>query len=69
VVIVFAGLVISKYIEQSTGMSIKKVLQICSRVLTHTITNTKTGETIDKETTIQNKPLKQAIESLRAVGH
>ncbi len=68
-VIVFAGLAISKYIEQSTGMSIKKVLQICSCVLTHTITNMKTGETIDKETTIQNKYLKQAVERLRAVGH
>ena len=68
-VLVFAGLAISKYIEQSTGMSIKKVLQFCSRVLTHTITNTKTGETIDKETTIENPYLKQVIERLRAVGH
>jgi transposase len=68
-VLVFAGLAISKYIEQSTGLSIKKVLQLCSRVLTHTITNTKTGETIDKERTIQNPYLKQVIERLRAVGH
>jgi transposase len=68
-VLVFAGLAISKYIEQSTGLSIKKVLQVCSRVLTHTITNTKTGETIDKETTIQNPYLKKVIERLRAVGH
>jgi transposase len=68
-VLVFAGLAISKYIEQSTGLSIKKVLQLCSGVLTHTITNTKTGETIDKETTIQNPYTKKIIEQLRAVGH
>jgi len=68
-VLVFAGLAISKYIEQSTGMSIKKVLQYSSRILTHTIINTKTGEKIDKETTIENPHLKQVIERLRAVGH
>jgi transposase len=68
-VLVFAGLAISKYIEQSTGMSIKKVLQLSSRVLTHTMTNTKTGQTIEKETTIENPCLKQIIEHLRSVGH
>jgi len=68
-VLVFAGLAISKYIEQSTGMSIKKVLQHSSRILTHTMINTKTGEKIDKETTIENPSLKQVIERLRAVGH
>ncbi len=68
-VLVFAGLAISKYIEQSTGMSIKKVLQLSSRILTHTMINTKTGEKIDKETTIENPYLKQVIERLRAVGH
>jgi transposase len=68
-VLVFAGLAISKYIEQSTGMSIKKVLQYSSRILTHTMINTKTGEQIDKETTIENPYLKQVIERLRNVGH
>lgn len=68
-VLVFAGLAISKYIEQSTGMSIKKVLQHSSRILTHTMINTKTGEKINKETTIENPSLKQVIEHLRAVGH
>jgi hypothetical protein len=68
-VMVFAGLAISKYIEQSTGMSIKKVLQHSSRVLTHTIINTKTGETMDKETSIDDISLKQIIELLRTVGH
>ena len=68
-VLVFAGLAISKYIEQSTGMSIKKVLQYSSRILTHTMINTKTGEQLDKETTIDNSDLKQVIEQLRTVGH
>jgi transposase len=68
-VLVFAGLAISKYIEQSTGMSIKKVLQYSSRILTHTMINTKTGERMDKETTIENPHLKQVIDRLRVVGH
>ena len=68
-VLVFAGLAISKYIELATGMSIKKVLQYSSRILTHTMINTKTGERIDKETTILNHSHQQVIERLRAVGH
>jgi transposase len=68
-VLVFAGLAISKYVEQSTGLSIKKVLQHSSRILTHTMINTKTGETMEKETTIENPYLKQVIERLRATGH
>lgn len=68
-VLVFAGLAISKYIEQSTGMSIKKVLQHSSRILTHTLINTKTGEKIDKETSIEDPYLKQVIDRLRDLGH
>lgn len=68
-VIVFAGLAISIYIEQKTGMSIKKVLKLCSKVLTNTITNTKTGETVEKETIIQDPHIRQLIERIRAVGH
>ena len=68
-VLVFAGLAISKYIEQSTGLSIRKVLHHSSHVLTHTMINTKTGEKIEKETTIENPYLKQFIERLRATGH
>ena len=68
-IIVFAGLAISIYIEQETGMSIKKVLKLCSKVLTNTITNTKTGETVEKETVIQDAQLRQLIERIRSVGH
>jgi len=38
-------------------------------VSTNTITNTKTGETVDKETMIQDTQLHQLIEHIRAVGH
>lgn len=68
-VMVFAGLAISKYIEQSTGLSIKKALQYSSRVLTHTLINTKTGEKIEKETTIEDPVLKRWIDLFRTVGH
>lgn len=68
-IIVFAGLAISKYLEQSTGMSIKKVLQYSSRVLTHTIINTKTGEKMDKETTIENPSVRNVIDNLRMAGY
>lgn len=68
-VIVFAGLAISKYMEINLGMSIKRILHIASKVLTHTIVNTKTEETAEKETTIEDPNLKQIIERLRAVGH
>lgn len=68
-VIVFAGLAISKYLEMNTRMSIEKILHAASKVLTHTIVNTRTGETAEKETTIENPSLKQIIECLRALGH
>lgn len=68
-VLVFAGLAISKYIELTTSMSIKRVLQLSSRVLTHTLVNTKTGEKLEIETTLENQRLKQVIDRLRTVGH
>lgn len=68
-VIVFAGLAIAKYLEINLGMSIERILHVASQILTHTIVNTKTGETIETETTIGDSNLKQIIESLRVVGH
>ena len=68
-VIVFAGLAISKYLEMNTRMSIEKILHVSSKILTHTIVNTRTGETAEKETTIESPNLKQVIERLRALGH
>ena len=68
-VIVFAGLAIAKYLEINMGMSIERILHVASKVLTHTIVNTKTGETAEIETTIEDPNLKQIIEHLRVVGH
>lgn len=49
--IVFAGLAIAKLLEFQTDMSIHQIIQTTSRIFTHTIRNTTTGET----TTIQTK--------------
>ncbi|TSC87490.1 MAG: transposase IS4 family protein, partial [Microgenomates group bacterium Gr01-1014_16] len=68
-IIVFAGLAISKYIEINTGMSIQRVLKLAGKVLTHKITNTQTGETAYTETTIEDLALKDKIEVLRLLGH
>ncbi|MGH2611979.1 MAG: IS1634 family transposase, partial [Rhabdochlamydiaceae bacterium] len=68
-VIVFAGLAIAKYIEIQTGMSMKKVLKIAGKVLTHKVTNTKTGEVAYVESTIEDPELKEKVEMLRSLGH
>ena len=68
-VVVFAGLAVSKYIEISTGMSIQKVLKLAGKVLTHKITNTQTGETAYTETTIEDPILRGKIDALRTLGH
>ncbi len=68
-VIVFAGLAITKYIEIATGMTIKRVLKLCNKVLTHKLTNIKTGETLYTQTTIDNPLTKEQIERLQTLGH
>jgi len=55
-IIVFADFAISKYLEIKTGMSIKRILKIAGKVLTHKVTNTKTGEVAYVETTIEDQP-------------
>lgn len=68
-VIVFAGLAISKYIEIKTNLSIKRVLKIAGKVLTHKVTNARTGETAYVETTIEDPELKEKINLLKSLGH
>lgn len=68
-VIVFAGLAICKYIELSTNMSIKQVLKLAEKVLTHKVTNPETGETAYIETTIEDAVLKEKIGLLKSLGH
>ncbi len=68
-VIVFAGLAVCTYIEINTGMSIPKVLKLAEKVLTHKVTNTKTGESAYVETTIEDPKVKEKIELLKSLGH
>lgn len=69
ILIVFAGLAISRYLEIQTGMSLKQILKAAGKVLTHKVTNIKTGETAFIETTIEDPKLKQKIELLKFLGH
>lgn len=68
-VIVFAGLAICRYIEIKTGMSIKKVLGLAEKVLTHKVTDRRTGETAFVETTIEDGELKEKIDLLKSIGY
>ena len=68
-VIVFAGLAICTYIEINSGMSIQKVLKLAEKVLTHKVTNTKTGESAYIETTIDDPKVKVKIDLLKSLGH
>lgn len=69
ILIVFAGLAISRYLEIQTGMSLKQILKAAGKVLTHKVTNTKTGETAFIETTIEDPKLKKKIALLKSLGH
>ena len=68
-IIVFAGLAIVRYLEIKTNMSIKRILKIASKVLTHEVTNSQTGEKAMIETTIIDEELKQKIALLNSLGH
>mgnify|MGYP001584716187 FL=1 len=68
-VIVFAGLAVTKYIEINSKLSIKRVLKIANKLLTHTVTNTRTGENKLLETTIKNPVLIEKINLLKSLGH
>lgn len=68
-VIVFAGLAIAKYIEIKTNLSIKKVLKLAGKILTHKVTNTKTGEIAYVETTVEDPLLKEKVGLLKSLGH
>ena len=59
IVLVFAGLAISKYLEITSGGSIKKIHTLSRKRLTHKVTNSKIDESAFIETSIEN-PLVQA---------
>jgi len=68
-VIVFAGLAITRYLELKTNLSIKRILKIAGKVLTHKVTNTKTGEIAYVETTIEDPELNEKINLLKSLEH
>lgn len=68
-IIVFASLAITRFIEIKTNLSIKKVIKTVSKVLTHKIKNLKTGEQTQIETQIENKELIKDLEIIKSIGH
>ena len=68
-VLVFAGLAISKYIEIKSGLSIHKVLKLSKKILTHKVINSKTGEVSFIQTSIENPTLYAQIVALKSLGH
>lgn len=68
-IIVFAGLAISRYLEMKTGMSIHHILKVTQKVLTHKITILKTGEIGFVETTIEDPELCGQLKKLQVLGH
>jgi transposase len=67
VCLVFASLGITKYIELETGLSHKRVIAICSRLLTHTVVNTATGESQKKVTKLTNTDILVDLDKLNAL--
>lgn len=68
-IIVFAGLAVSRFLEMKTGMSIHRILKVAQKVLTHKVTILKTGETGFVETTIEDPQLCGQLEKLQTLGH
>ncbi len=50
-------------------MSIHRVFKLAEKVLTHKVTNTKTGECAYVETTIEDPTVKEKIDFLKSLGH
>lgn len=68
-IIVFAGLAVTRLIEIKTNLSIKKVIKTISKVLTHKIKNIKTGEIAQIETKIEDPQLLKNLEIIKSLGH
>ncbi|MEK7536162.1 MAG: transposase, partial [Patescibacteria group bacterium] len=68
-IIVFAGLAITRLIEIKTNLTIKKVIKTISKVLTHKVKNIKTGETTQIETKIEDSQLIKNLEIIKSLGH
>lgn len=67
--IVFAGLAVSRFMEIKTGMSIHQIIKVAQRVLTHKVTIRKTGESGFVETSIEDPEICGQLEKLRSLEH
>lgn len=68
-IIVFAGLAIARYLEIKTGNSLKKIIKVAQKVLTHKVVVTKTGDTALIETKIKDPILCGQLEKLKALEY
>ena len=68
-VVVFAGLAITRFIEIKTNLSIKKVIKIISKVLTHKVKNIKTNKYTYIETKTEDPQLAKNLEIIKSLGH
>lgn len=68
-IIVFAGLAISRYLEIKTGISLKRILKISQKVLTHKVVIPKTGQSALIETKIEDPILCGQLEKLRSLEY
>lgn len=68
-IIVFAGLAISRYLEIKTGMSLKRILKISQKVLTHKVVIPKTGQSTLIETKIEDSILCGQLEKLKSLEY
>ena len=59
----------TKYIELTSGLSIKKVLFAAEKVISHTVRNVITNETSVIQTSIQDPLLIEHINLLNSIGH
>lgn len=68
-VIVFAGLAISRYIEINSGLSIQKILKATLKITTHQLTNPKTGQVVYTQVTSDSLKLEEVINRLEWLRH
>lgn len=69
ITIVFAGLAISKLLEIQTGESIHRILQITSRIFTHTIQNKNTQKTTTIETKFPKSDICGKLNEIYQLGY
>lgn len=67
VTIIFAALAVSKYLELATGLSINRIITAAEKLLTNTLVNTKTGQSTQIETVVQNPAYQKILTQLKTL--